>query len=147
MSRTNLGRVKFIYSDFTKQQLEDLRGPKGEQGLRGPQGEQGIQGERGPQGPQGPQGDQGEQGPQGVQGPQGYRGPQGYAYVPKINSQGKLYWLLQNDENTVGGPPSGVDIKGPKGDKGDPIPTWTGTINEYNAISVKDPNTFYFITN
>lgn len=71
----------FRYEDFTVDQLEGLRGPKGEQGIqgeRGPQGEQGIQGERGPaftysdftesqlealRGPQGPQGEKGEDAP------------------------------------------------------------------------------------
>ncbi len=68
----------FRYEDFTVDQLEGLRGPKGEQGIqgeRGPQGPQGIQGERGPaftysdfteiqlealRGPQGPQGKKGD---------------------------------------------------------------------------------------
>lgn len=55
----------FTYEDFTPEQLEALRGPRGYQGEQGPQGEQGIQGIQGPQGIQGETGPQGEQGPKG----------------------------------------------------------------------------------
>ena len=61
----------FTFEDFTAEQLELLKGPKGETGAIGPQGEvgpQGIQGEAGPQGIQGPVGPQGETGPQGPKG-------------------------------------------------------------------------------
>ena len=76
----------FLYSDFTAEQLEALRGPQGLQGETGPQGEQGPQGIQGPTGatgatgatgPTGPQGKQGEKGEPGEQGPQGIEGPQG----------------------------------------------------------------------
>lgn len=59
----------FTYDDFTAEQLEALRGPKGDpgiQGIPGPQGnpgERGIQGERGPAGPTGPEGPRGPTGP------------------------------------------------------------------------------------
>ena len=55
----------FTYDMFTEEQLEALRGPKGEQGIQGPKGEQGEQG---------PKGDKGEQGEQGPIGPQGEPG-------------------------------------------------------------------------
>ena len=55
----------FTYDMFTGEQLEALRGPKGEQGIQGPKGEQGEQG---------PKGDKGEQGEQGPIGPQGEPG-------------------------------------------------------------------------
>lgn len=58
----------FLYSDFTAEQLEALRGPQGLQGETGPRGEQG------PQGIQGPKGDTGSKGPQGDTGPQGSTG-------------------------------------------------------------------------
>lgn len=58
----------FLYSDFTPEQLEALRGPRGIQGETGPQGEKGETGERGPQGEQGPQGNTGPQGPSGTPG-------------------------------------------------------------------------------
>ena len=73
----------FLYSDFTAEQLEALRGPQGLQGETGPRGEQGIQGPTGATGatgatgPTGPQGKQGEKGEPGEQGPQGIEGPQG----------------------------------------------------------------------
>ena len=81
----------FLYSDFTAEQLEALRGPQGLQGETGPQGEQGVQGPQGIQGPKGetgetgptgPQGEQGEKGEPGEQGIQGIEGPQGPAGTP-----------------------------------------------------------------
>lgn len=73
----------FLYSDFTAEQLEALRGPQGLQGETGPRGEQGPQGIQGPKGETGatgatgPQGNQGEKGETGERGPQGEQGPQG----------------------------------------------------------------------
>ena len=61
----------FTYDMFTEEQLEALRGPKGEQGIQGEQGPKGEQGIQGEQGPMGPQGEQGEQGPKGDKGEQG----------------------------------------------------------------------------
>ena len=58
----------FTYADFTPDQLESLRGPRGETGAVGPQGEKGASGPMGPQGIQGPAGPQGEQGDRGLQG-------------------------------------------------------------------------------
>ena len=81
----------FTFEDFTPEQLESLRGPKGDTGLQGLKGDKG---DTGPQGPQGEKGDTGLQGPQGEKGDTGPQGPQG--------------------ETGPAGP------KGDKGDKGDP---------------------------
>ena len=118
------------FDSLTPEQIEMLKGPKGDTGAQGPKGDKGDPGIQGPQGetgeigPQGPKGDQGEQGIQGPkgeagsQGPQGERGPQG----------------LQGEQ-------------GPKGDKGDPGPegpqgvqgpagpTYTITETDYEAIA------------
>lgn len=94
----------FTYDDFTPEQLEGLKGPKGDTGpvgpqgpqgkaftyddftpeqlekLKGPKGDTGPRGEQGPQGIQGPKGDVGPvgpQGPQGIKGEKGDTGPQG----------------------------------------------------------------------
>ena len=73
----------FTYDDFTPEQLEKLKGPKGDTGPQGEQGPQGIQGPKGdvgpigPQGPQGIKGDTGDIGPQGPRGEQGLTGEQG----------------------------------------------------------------------
>ena len=118
------------FDSLTPEQIEMLKGPKGDTGPQGAKGDKGDQGIQGPQGepgeigPQGPKGNQGEQGPTGpqgdpgIQGPQGERGPQG----------------LQGEQ-------------GPKGDKGDPGPegpqgaqgpagpTYTITEADYEAIA------------
>ena len=89
----------FTYEDFTPEQLEGLKGPKGDtgpvgpQGLTGPQGPKGDTGPQGLTGEQGPKGDKGDVGPQGPQGIQGLTGPEG-----PIGPQG---------------------IQGPQGEKGD----------------------------
>ncbi|QDX63414.1 DUF2479 domain-containing protein [Staphylococcus pseudintermedius] len=82
----------FKYTDFTEEQLNELKGevgPPGPQGLKGdrgligltgPKGDVGAQGEQGPpgqkgeQGPRGPQGEKGDAGPVGQTGPQGPKG-------------------------------------------------------------------------
>lgn len=94
----------FTYSDFTPEQLEDLKGPQGDrgpQGLQGPKGDKGDKGDTGSTGPQGPKGDTGAKGATGDQGPVG---PQGIS-----GAQG----------------PKGE--KGDKGDKGDPGEVQYGT--------------------
>lgn len=58
----------FTYEDFTPEQLESLKGPKGDTGEPGPQGETG---------PVGPQGEPGVPGPAGETGPIGPAGPKG----------------------------------------------------------------------
>lgn len=50
----------FTYGDFTREQLEALRGPQGLQGERGSQGERGLTGPQGLQGIQGPSADTSE---------------------------------------------------------------------------------------
>lgn len=58
----------FTYEDFTPEQLESLKGPKGDIGEPGPQGEPG---------PVGPPGEPGVPGPAGETGPIGPAGPKG----------------------------------------------------------------------
>ena len=67
----------FTYEMFTAEQLEGLKGPKGDTGPKGDKGDPGPQGGPGPQGLQGSVGPQGLQGPQGPQGPVGPTGPAG----------------------------------------------------------------------
>ena len=59
----------FTYSDFTPEQLAELKGEKGDTGAQGPQGVKGDKGDKG---------DTGEQGIQGVQGLKGDKGDNGY---------------------------------------------------------------------
>ena len=130
----------FRYEDFTTEQLESLRGPKGEQGLVGPVGPQGPKGapftyanftesqleglkgpkgdtgERGLTGPQGERGLSGEQGPQGIRGevgPQGPRGEQGIqGPVGPKGADGVVTFESLTSEQVE-------SLKGPKGEKGD----------------------------
>lgn len=70
----------FRYEDFTPEQLEALKGPKGdkgEQGLKGEKGDVGPQGPKGEKGDTGAKGEKGEKGDKGDVGPQGERGLQG----------------------------------------------------------------------
>lgn len=115
---------RFVYEDFTPQQLEEIRGPQGIQGEKGDDalnfneavlqddilklvredGEEFIVGNvRGPQGPQGERGLVGEQGPIGITGPKG-----------KDASPDKVAQKLKEDATFL------KQIVGPKGDKGDP---------------------------
>lgn len=121
-------------------------GPQGEQGPTGPKGEQGDTGARGitftpvvdsegniswsndggienPQtvnitGPKGDTGEKGGIGPQGEKGKAGDTGPKGEkgtTFTPNIDSDGNLSW-----SNTDGlANPETVNLKGPKGDKGE----------------------------
>lgn len=132
----------FLYEDFTPEQLEALRGPKGEPGpltfadftpeqieiIRGPQGVKGDTGPRGPQGPQGekgatgsrgatgatgPKGDTGPIGPQGIKGDTGDIGP-----VGPTGPQGKQG--IQGVKGATGatGAQGPIGLTGPKGDTG-----------------------------
>ena len=67
-------------------------------------------------------GEKGEVGPKGDKGDKGDIGPTG----PQ-------------------GPKGDKGEQGETGPKGDSILIWTGTIEEYNAIIEKDPNTIYLI--
>lgn len=104
----------FTYADFTAEQLEGLRGPKGDQGIQGVAGPQGLQGPVGPKGldgakgEPGPKGDQGIQGVVGPQGPVGPIGPKGEAGNP--GPQGPQG--LKGDTGLQG-------PVGPKGDRGE----------------------------
>ena len=77
----------FTYDDFTPEQLEKLKGPKGDKGDIGPQG---------PIGEQGPKGDAGEQGPQGIQGPIGPQGPKGEGLPEVTEADNGKFAIVQN---------------------------------------------------
>ena len=127
----------FLYEDFTPEQLEALRGPKGEPGpltfadftpeqleiIRGPQGVKGDTGPRGPQGPQGEKGATGSRGATGATGPKGDTGP--------IGPQG-----IKGDTGDVGpiGPQGKQGIQGIQGVKGD-----TGATGLQGPIGLTGP--------
>ncbi len=98
-----------IKSSIESPLLKNIKGPKGDIGGIGPQGIQGIKGEQGVQGIQGPKGDI------GAQGFKGNTGDTGATFKPSIDASGNLSW--SNDKSLVN--PTVVNIKGPKGDKGE----------------------------
>ena len=91
----------FTYDMFTSEQLENLKGPKGDVG---PQGPPGPKGEPGTPGPKGEPGTPGQRGADGERGPQGPPGPKGEPFKYSDFTQEQLNAL-----------------KGPKGDKGEPF--------------------------
>lgn len=137
------------------------QGPPGPTGATGPQGPTGATGSQGPQGAQGPKGDTGAQ---GVQGPQGATGSTGTAGTPGAPGS---KWLTGTTAPATGLGAVGdwyldtvtsnayektaaavwtlrLNIKGPKGDKGDPgsgtmvsySPAWTGASGNPTASSI-----------
>lgn len=151
------------------QGLKGDTGPQGEQGPAGPKGEQGDTGARGntftptvdsegniswsndgglenPQtvnitGPQGDTGAKGEAGPQGVKGETGDAGPKGdkgTTFVPSVDSDGNLSW-----SNTDGlANPETVNIKGPKGDKGNDATVPIATVEILGKVKPDGKTTF-----
>lgn len=122
----------FVYSDFTEEQLEALRGPQGIQGIQGEKGDKGdpfrysdftpeqLAGLIGPTGPQGDKGDTGEKGDkgdtgsQGPKGDKGDKGDQGDAFTYSDFTPEQLAALVGPQ-----GPTGATGATGPKGDKGD----------------------------
>ena len=158
----------FVYSDFTEEQLEDLklkivdtefdedgntvltlndgseitvnRGLKGDQGEQGIQGIQGEKGEQGDQGVQGERGEKGDRGEQGIQGEQGEQGIQGIQ-----GEQGP-----KGDKGEDGYTPiKGVDYfdgeDGKDGKDGNVVAPKIFTQEEYDSLESYDENTLYFI--
>lgn len=123
----------FTYDDFTTEQLEGLRGPKGEQGPVGPEG------------PKGDKGEQGIQGIQGIQGPVGPVGPAGTTVLSELTQDSNHRTVTDSQINTWN---SKSNFSGNYNDLSNKptIPVLvTLTQAEYDALSTKDSNTYYFI--
>ena len=70
--------------------------------IQGPQGPQGIQGPEGPQGPQGEEGLQGPKGDQGIQGPKGDNGLHSYTHIAYSDSaDGSTGFSLSDSTNKL----------------------------------------------
>lgn len=93
----------FKYSDFTPEQLEKLKGPKGDIGPQGVVGPIGPQGEQGPKGEIGPRGEKGEKGEKGIQGAPGQDG-----FSPSIkiknNTEAEYILTITNKDNSYDTP-------------------------------------------
>lgn len=107
----------FLYSDFTQEQLNALKGPKGDTGEQGIPGEKGDKGE---QGDVGPKGDTGAKGDKGDKGDKGSKGDKGDAFTYNDFTSAQLAALKGE--------------KGDKGDKGD-----TGEKGETGATGATGP--------
>ena len=147
------------YVDTEIRNIELTPGPKGDTGPQGPEGPQG------PQGEQGIQGIQGVQGPKGDTGLTGPEGPQGTAGTPGTNGQNGITPHIDDNNGNwfIGDTDTGVHAQGPQGEQGiqgiqgiqgtqgpqgasGQEYVWTGTQAAYDAITTKDPNTIYCIT-
>ena len=113
----------FTYADFTPEQLESLRGPRGDPGEQGPKGDKGDNGDpftyadftpEQLESLRGPRGDPGVQGPQGEPGTPGTPGSNGISCTHS--------WSGSTLTITSASGTSSADLKGDKGDKGDPGP-------------------------
>lgn len=119
----------FKYSDFTTEQLELLKGAKGDRGERGEKGAKGdkgepftyadfteeqlqaLKGKDGRDGAKGERGERGLQGEQGIQGVQGERGPQGERGERGADGKSLTFDELTEEQK--------AQLKGEKGDKGE----------------------------
>ncbi len=124
----------------------------------GPQGATGPQGPIGPQGPTGPQGPIGPQGPQGVKGDTGDEINNYYVDVSTLTPQ-QMEQVRgpQGVQGPIGpqGPTGPQGVQGPRGPQGTAgtgnvssatINTlWTGTQEQYEALSGYSDDTLYFI--
>lgn len=131
-----------------------VRGPQGPAGPTGPTGATGAAGPAtpGPQGPQGPEGPQGIQGNTGAQGPKGDKGDKGDTGATGATGPAVAPGSITNAEIS---PTAGIEI-GKLGtgkvfgiNSAGALTTyvqWSGTQAAYDAITTKDPNTFYFAT-
>lgn len=125
---------------------EGIQGQPGADGARGETGPQGVPGERGEKGETGSQGEKGEKGDPGADGEtpvigengnwyiggvdtgkpsrgapgvstgEGGAGENGATFTPTVDAQGNLSW--SNDKGLEN--PATVNIRGPKGDQGEP---------------------------
>ena len=104
------GNVKFEDGETFQQKLEagELKGDRGETGPAGPAGEAGKDGAPG---------EQGAPGEPGTPGKDGAAGKDGATWRPSVDADsGLLTWT----QDSSGEAPESVNIKGPKGDKGEP---------------------------
>lgn len=129
----------FVYSDFTPEQLADLKGEKGD---KGDTGAQGIQGDKGETGEPGPKGDTGDQGPKGDKGDKGdgldyttmtpeeiadITGKSAYDVAVENGFTGTVdEWIVSlKGETGQQGVQGEKGEKGDKGDDGDPTDVYT----------------------
>ena len=102
----------YVWIDGMWTDCGNIQGPQGERGLQGLKGDTGPQGPRGEQGLKGDTGERGPKGEQGLQGPAGVAGKDGVSVTHQ--------WSGSVLKITSASGTSQADLRGPKGDKGDP---------------------------
>lgn len=109
----DMGEVKGEKGD------QGIQGPRGEQGPVGPKGDTGAKGDKGDTGPVGPQGPIGQTGPKGADGERGKDGIQGIDGKPGKDGVSVTHsWNGSTLTVTSASGTTSADLKGPKGDRG-----------------------------
>lgn len=120
-------------------------GPAGEVGAVGPRG---PVGETGPEGPQGPVGEIGPEGPQGIPGKSAYEAAVEGGYP---NSEAQFNADLANFQTLATAASNSAQESEKNAERAQELyemldhKFWFGTIDEYNALSVIEPDVCYHI--
>ena len=124
-------------------------GVKGETGATGATGAQGPKGETGATGAQGPRGETGATGATGATGQAGPQGPTGETGATGADGHSPVVTASKSNGVTtvyVDGTSIATINDGQDGVMSSSVTAmWTGTQNEYDAITTKDASTLYFI--
>lgn len=139
-----VGSHLYVWTGSKWEDMGEVKGDKGDQGIQGPRGEQGLQGPTGPKGDTGAKGDKGDTGPQGPQGPIGQAGPKGADGERGIDGKpGKdgvsvtHSWSGTTLSITSASGTSSADLKGPKGDRGATGPQGDPATNLVKSVQGK----------
>lgn len=128
----DMGEVKGEKGD------QGIQGPRGEQGPTGPKGDTGAKGDKGDAGPVGPQGPIGLTGPKGADGERGVDGRQGIDGKPGKDGVSVIHsWSGTTLSITSASGTSSADLKGPKGDRGATGPKGDPATNLVKSVQGK----------
>lgn len=131
----DMGEVKGEKGD---QGIQGIQGPRGEQGPTGPKGDTGAKGDKGDAGPVGPQGPIGLTGPKGADGERGVDGRQGIDGKPGKDGVSVIHsWSGTTLSITSASGTSSADLKGPKGDRGATGPKGDPATNLVKSVQGK----------
>lgn len=136
-----VGSHLYVWTGTKWEDMGEVKGEKGDQGIQGPRGEQGLQGPTGPKGdtgakgdtgPVGPQGPIGQTGPKGADGERGIDGKPGKDGVSVTHSWSGTTLSITSASGT-----SSAELKGPKGDRGATGPQGDPATNLVKSVQGK----------